>query len=234
MKLSIIIPVYNEEKTIEAALRKVAAETVAPWEKEIIVVDDGSADNSKSIVSAFANASANKENFKIISHDKNRGKGAALRTGIEAATGDAVIVQDADLEYDPADFPRLLSELRDASIAAVYGSRNISPRRRGYPHYVLGVAILSWFTNLLYRSRLTDVYTCYKLIRTDVLRSLRTESDGFEWEAEVTAKLLRAGYRIVEIPVSYAPRTFREGKKIRFRDAVIGFWTLFIYRFGRN
>jgi len=234
MKLSIIIPVYNEEKTIEAVLRKIAAQNIAPWEKEIIVVDDGSTDNSKATISAFATASADKENCKIISHDKNNGKGAALRTAIAAATGDAVIVQDADLEYDPADFPRLLRELGDPTVDAVYGSRNISPERRGYPHYVLGVAILTTLTNLLYNARLTDTYTCYKLIRTSVLRSLRSESNGFEWEAEVTAKLLRRGHRIVEIPIGYRPRSFREGKKIRFRDAVIGFWTLISYRFWRS
>ncbi len=210
MKLSIIIPVYNEERTIQEALQKVAAENIAPWEKEMIIVDDGSRDNSRSLILAFIKESPDRGHCQVLVHERNRGKGAALRTGIAAATGDAIIVQDADLEYDPADFPRLLAKLEDPTVDAVYGSRNLSPERRGYPHYVLGVAILTAFANLLYRAKLTDTYTCHKLIRAPIVRSLGTESNGFEWEAEITAKLLRHGHRIVEIPIRYFPRTFRE------------------------
>ncbi|MEK7503044.1 MAG: glycosyltransferase family 2 protein [Patescibacteria group bacterium] len=231
MKLSIIVPVFNEEKTIELVLRKLASLDLGEWEKEIIVVDDGSLDGSKKIISDFAKASSDKENLKFLVHSENFGKGAAIKTALEHAIGDAVIIQDADLEYNPEEFNKLLSVFQNPEISAVYGSRNLNPKRRGYPHYVLGVAILSGLTNILYGSALTDVYTCYKLFRSDVLKNLNIQSSGFEFEAEVTSKLLRSGHKILETPISYSPRKFSEGKKIRFKDAVVGFWTILKNRF---
>ena len=218
MKFSIIVPVFNEEKTVGAVLEKLASLNLGEWKKEIVVVDDGSTDRSKEIIEKYE--------VSLISHYKNLGKGAAIKTGLATATGDAIIIQDADLEYDPAEFNLLLSKLENKEIDAVFGSRNLAPKNRGYPHYVLGVAILSWITNILYDSKLTDVYTCYKLFRADAIKNLNIESNGFEFEAEVTAKLLRAGHKILEVPISYYPRKFSEGKKIHFKDAVIGFWTI--------
>ena len=227
MKLSIIVPVFNEEKTIEKVLQTLASLTLPPpaggWDKEIIVIDDGSWDNSKKIIEKYE--------VRLISHEKNFGKGAAIKTALEYAASDAIIIQDADLEYDPADWSAMLNLFESQNCDAVYGSRNLNPKRRGYPHYVLGVALLSGLTNILYGSKLTDVYTCYKLIRTDVLKNLNIKSDGFEFEAEVTAKLLLGNHKILEVPISYSPRKFNEGKKIRFKDALIGGWTILKNRF---
>ncbi len=225
MKLSIIIPVLNEEKTIATVIAQAEEVLIPGWEKEIIVVDDGSQDNTENEIKKF--------DVQFLKHETNAGKGAAIKTGIAHSTGDAIIIQDADLEYDPKDWPALLAKLRDEKIAAVYGSRNLNPGRRGYPHYVLGVAALSVFANLLYGSHLTDVYTCYKLFRASVLKKINLESNGFEFEAEVTAKLLNSGYQIQEVPIRYYPRSFDEGKKIRFRDGIIGFWTLLKYKFKK-
>lgn len=224
--LSIIIPVYNEEATIAEVLGRVAAADTAGWEKEIIAVDDGSADNSNGKIQN-AKVRFRIYNCTLLSHPVNCGKGAAIRTGLAAAGGDAVIIQDADLEYDPADWPRMLEEFEKyGGKAAVYGSRELAPERRGYAHYVWGVRILTGIANLLYGARLTDVYTCYKLFPLDVLRRLPLSARGFEFEAEVTARLLRQNTPIVEVPIRYRPRTFSEGKKIRWRDGLIGLWTL--------
>ncbi|MEK7501291.1 MAG: glycosyltransferase family 2 protein [Patescibacteria group bacterium] len=229
MKLSIIIPVYNEEKTIEAVLNKVAEQDFGDWTKEIIVVDDGSQDSSKLQVTSYK--LQNKiENLILITHSKNLGKGAAIRTGIKESSGDAVIIQDADLEYDPADIKLLLDEL-DRGANIVYGSRNLNPDRRGYSHYVWGVALLTWLVNLFFRTRLTDIYTCYKLFKTEVIKKINIESSGFELEMELTVKTLKMGCRITEVPIHYYPRKFREGKKIRAKDGLKGIWTLVKYRF---
>ncbi|TSA45923.1 glycosyltransferase family 2 protein, partial [bacterium] len=168
------------------------------------------------------------EGLQLISHEKNQGKGAAIQTGLKNATGDAVIIQDADLEYDPNDIKLLILEMqRDPDLAAVYGSRNLKPKRRGYSFFILGVYVLTQLVNILYRSKLTDVYTCYKLIRTPVFKSLGISSSGFEFEMEVTVKMLQRKLAIAEVPISYNPRKFEEGKKIRFLDGLIGLWVLF-------
>ena len=229
-KLSIIIPAYNEEKTIADVIAKVSEQNYPGWDKEIIVVDDGSTDGTKDKISAFAKASADKENLRLISHGRNSGKGAAIKTGLDAATGDAVIVQDADLEYDPADIKLLLDEL-DQGAKIVYGSRNLKPVRRGYSHYVIGSKILDLLVNLFFGTKLTDVYTCYKLFKTDVLRKIGIQSTGFEMEMELTAKALKMGYHIKEVPIHYYPRKFNEGKKIRARDGLKGIWTLIKIKF---
>ncbi len=228
-KLSILIPAFNEEKTIEAVLEKVAAQDFGGWSKEIIVVDDGSTDNSK-IKIQNSKLQFKIQNLRLIVHDKNRGKGAAIRTGVKEADGDAVIVQDADLEYDPADIKRLLDEL-DHGASVVFGSRELQPERRGYWHDVLGVRFLTWLVNLFFGSKLTDVYTCYKLFRAEVIKGINIESRGFELEMELTAKTLKMGYKIVEVPIHYYPRKFSEGKKIRAQDGLKGIWTLLKNRF---
>lgn len=220
MKLSIIIPVYNEEKTVTAVLDRLLSLQL-PVDKELIVVNDCSTDATESILAPYQSM------IKYSKHERNLGKGAALRTGMRMATGDAIIIQDADLEYDPAEFSLLLEKLSNHPEAgAIYGSRNLAPRRRGYRHFVWGVWVLTKVTNLLYGSNLTDIYTCYKLFRAPAVLALDLQCNGFEIEAEFTTKLLRSGYKIFEAPISYNPRKFSEGKKIKARDGLIGLWTI--------
>lgn len=218
-KLSIIVPVYNEEKTIALVLKKIIEQPTAPWKKEIVVIDDGSTDGTELKIGQFENQ------VKYLKSETNQGKGAALRAGIKIATGDAIIIQDADLEYDPADWPKLLDKFDNQS--AVYGSRNIKPEKNGYSHYVLGVKLLTLLTNLLYKSKLTDIYTCYKLLPASTIKTIPLKSNGFEIEAEITARLLKGGLIIQEVPISYNPRKFSEGKKIRLKDGASGLWTIF-------
>lgn len=217
MKLSIIIPVHNEDRTIEKVLEKVMQVDLRKWEREIIVVDDGSTDRTKEILEKFRKSlSKNRKLLTILHHPENKGKGAAIKTALKKATGDYVIIQDADSEYNPDDIPRLLSDAK-AGIA-VFGNRGV----RRYPergfHFVLGAKILTWIVNLLYRRRLYDLYTGYKLIPAKVLKSLDLQSNGFEFEAEVTCKLIKKGVNIVEIPIKYQPRNKEQGKHIGYTD----------------
>ena len=219
--LSIIIPTYNEEHTIARVLERVWKQPLGQWQKEIIIVDDGSQDNSKMEIQN-AKIQFQIQNCTILSHEKNRGKGAAVRTALTHVTGDYAIIQDADLEYDPAELPKLLREIDATGTNAIFGSRELAPQRRGYTHYVFGVRLLTALANTLFGAQLTDIYTCYKLIPASVFKSLPLTSNGFEFEAEVTALLLRHAITITETPISYMPRTFREGKKIRFVDGFRG------------
>lgn len=225
-KLSIIIPVFNEETTLAEIIRRVAQAPVFDYQKEIIVINDGSTDKTGLILENF------RDNYDLIvlNHEDNLGKGEAVQTGLAAATGDLVIIQDADLEYDPQDWPALIEEINKPGIDAVYGSRNINPEKRGYFYYVLGVWILTKFNNLLFGSQLTDIYTCYKLFPADLIKSIDLTSNGFEIEAEITAKILKKGLAIKEVPIKYSPRKFKQGKKIRFKDGLIGLWTIAKYR----
>lgn len=223
-KLSIIIPAYNEERTIAQVLSTVLGQTYSGWDKEIIVVNDASRDTTAEKVQPFLSQ------VKYLEHHINQGKGAAIKTGIAKASGEVIIVQDADLEYDPADIQLLLNELGQGA-DVVYGSRNLHPERRGYSHYVLGSKIMDWLVNLFFGTELTDVYTCYKLFKTDVLRKIGIDSTGFEMEMELTVKALKMGYKIKEVPVHYYPRKFNEGKKIRAMDGIKGILTLLKYRF---
>lgn len=217
-KLSIIIPAYNEAKTLKEVLQTCLKQNLNNWQKEIIVVDDGSTDSSVKILDQFSSQ------IKIFKHQQNQGKGKALQTGFAQATGDAVLVQDADLEYSPKDWPELLKEFNGQNL--VYGSRNLNPKRQGYRHFVWGVWLLTKIFNLKFKTKLTDLYTCYKLFPTKFIKNAKIESTGFEFEAEVSAKSIRAGYQINEVAIDYNPRSFAEGKKIKWLDGLRGIWTI--------
>lgn len=224
-KLSVIIPVLNEAATLAEIIRRVRETGLA---HEIIIVDDGSTDDSPAIARRL---SAGAPPLTILSHERNRGKGAAVRTGLVAVTGDLVLVQDADLEYSPEDYPALLAPFTDPAVEVVYGSRNLQPNPRSSFAFYWGGRLLSWIANWLYGSRLTDEATGYKLIKTRLLRELDLETDGFEFCPEVTAKLLKLGVTIHEVPISYQPRLWTEGKKIQWYDGLVAIWTLIRYRF---
>lgn len=225
--ISVIIPVYNERATILELIRRVRTE---PTPKRIIVVDDGSTDGTAALLDGLG-----EPGLTVIRLPRNRGKGAAVRAGIARAEGEITLVQDADLELDPNDYPALLAPLRAGTADVVYGARFLRPENReGYRLISrIGNAAVTGWTNLLFGSRLTDEATGYKVLKTPLLRELRLECDGFDFCAEVTAKLLRRGVRIVEVPVRFNPRTYVEGKKIGWRDGIITLWTLLKYRFQR-
>lgn len=225
MKLSVIIPVYNEASTLEEILERVKEVDV---EKETILIDDGSTDGSREILQRLESEDPY---LKVIYHQKNRGKGAALRTGFQAATGDYVIIQDADLEYDPQDYLKVLQPVLEGRARVVYGSRFMGSYKDMMTLHYWGNQLLTTLANLLYGVRLTDVETCYKLIPTDLVHSVPIRSDRFNFEPEITAKILKRGYKIVEVPISYAGRQFSEGKKITWRDGLAAFWYLLKYRF---
>lgn len=225
-KLSIIIPVFNEKDNLEKVLSKLE-ELVIPLEKEIILVDDCSIDGTREIVKDLG------DKYKIFLHEKNSGKGAAVKSGLKLASGDYVIIQDADLEYDPEDYNQLIKEL-DNGYQVVYGSRNLTDNPRFSKAYYYGGKAITLVANMLYGSKLTDVNTCYKLFKTDILKSLNLEQDNFSFCEEATAKTLRKGIKIKEVPISYYPRDFVEGKKIRPKDGINGILTLLKYRFFYN
>ena len=213
--LSVLIPVYNERATIELILDQVHA---VPVRKEIICVDDCSTDGTRDMLQRMKDAG---RIDKLIFHELNRGKGAAIRTALAASTGNVVIVQDADLEYDPADWPGLLEPIIDGRADAVFGSRFLSgPHRVLYFWHSVGNQCLTTFSNMLTNLNLTDMETCYKAIRGDIARALHLTSDRFGFEPEITARLSRAKVRIFEVPISYSGRTYAEGKKIGWRDGV--------------
>ncbi len=222
MLLSIIVPVHNEAKTLGEVLRRLFALSLGETEKEIIVVNDGSTDATRPALAPFLSR------VVYLEHQSRRGKGAAIRAALPRATGELVVVQDGDTEYAPEEIPALLAALRaHPEWAAVYGSRNLARTGRGYSRYILGAWFLTALVNLFFRSKLTDSYTCYKLIRAAALKDLALAGTGFEIEMELTAKLLKRGLGIGEIPISYRPRSFREGKKIRARDGIRGLVVLF-------
>ena len=217
--LSVLIPVYNEERTLERLLDAVEER---PEVAELVIVDDGSTDGTAEILSQRGF----RVNARVIRHDRNRGKGAALRTAIAAATGDVALVQDADLEYDPAEFPLLLAPIERGRAEVVYGSRSFAAHSAYSFWFVIGNKLVTLWTNVLFNSYLSDMETCYKLMPLSVWRSLDLRSDGFDIEPEITAKLLKSGRRIYEVPISYAARGRVEGKKLTWRDGVMALWTL--------
>lgn len=240
MKLSIIVPVFNEEKTIVPVLEKLTELTFPQGtQKEIIVVDDGSKDKTVSQIKQFL-TQHKKEKIVLYQHEKNKGKGAAIKTAIEKATGEFVIIQDADLEYNPHDIVRLFQEILDRKAEVVYGTRlkrlphfeKEERTSRFLLHYV-GNKFLSLITSLLYGQWVTDMETCYKLFPRKAVTHIDLKARGFEFEPEITAKLIKAGYKIHEIPIQTKPRSYTEGKKLdTVRDGKKALWTLLKYRFA--
>lgn len=248
MKLSILIPAYNEKQTILGILARVRAvdlvvevqdgsldcslpadvKGLVRLEKEIIVVDDGSTDGTRDILQQ----EAGQEDVRVLFHEANQGKGAAVRTAIQHATGDIVLIQDADLEYDPRDYPALLQPILEGRADVVYGSRFLGgPRKAMLFWHAAGNKLLTFITNILYDAILSDMETCYKVFRSDVIKDIPLHARRFEFEPEVTAKVLKRGYRIYEVPISYTGREYEEGKKITWRDGFSALWTLIKYRF---
>lgn len=225
MKLSVVIPVYNEKDTLRELIRRVEA---VNFDKEIILVDDCSTDGSREILNDFKD----RQNFKVLYHTWNRGKGAALRTGFSQVTGDIVIVQDADLEYDPADYGKLFEPILDGRAEVVYGSRFLGGPHRVmfYWHYV-GNKTLTTLSNMLTNLNLTDMETGYKVFTKGVLHSLTFECDRFGFEPEFTGKVARKKFRIYEVPISYSGRDYSQGKKITWKDGVAALWFIFRFRF---
>ncbi len=225
MKLSVIIPVFNEVKTIQEILRRVEATGLVD---EILVVDDGSSDGSREVLADLNG----KGIVRVIYHDHNQGKGRAVRTGFENASGDVMLIQDADLEYDPREYPGLLKPLHENIADVVYGSRFLGAGRRPVLFWnMVANKILTLVTNILYNNILTDMETGYKVFRREIVADMPLHARGFEFEPEFTAKILKRKVRIYEVPITFNPRDYSEGKKIKMKDAFVAMWTLFKYRF---
>jgi len=227
-KLSVIVPIYNERTTVVEVLRRMrAVELPDGIDREIIMVDDGSTDGTRDVLRQLEDSTV-----RVILHATNRGKGAAVRTGLAVASGDYVLIQDADLEYDPEDWPKLIAPVQRGRARAVYGSRFTGERRNMLFLHWVGNRMLSLVTNVLYNTTLSDMETCYKLVDRSLLLELALRSDRFDIEPEITAKILKRGIRIYEVPISYTGREFDEGKKITWRDGFAALWALAKFRFG--
>jgi glycosyltransferase involved in cell wall biosynthesis len=226
VKLSVVIPVFNERKTIEEILHRVQAVDVG-MEKEIIVVDDSSTDGTRDLLQELASPQV-----KVLFHEKNMGKGAALQTGFAQAEGDIVLVQDADLEYDPREYLKLLEPILDGRADVVYGSRFLGgPHRVLFFWHYLGNKMLTAFSNMLSNLNLTDMETCYKVFKKEVLQQIRLKSRRFGFEPEITVKLAKLKCRIYEVPISYSGRLYEEGKKIGWKDGIAALFHLIRYKF---
>jgi glycosyltransferase involved in cell wall biosynthesis len=226
-KLSVIVPVFNERTTVVEIMRRMRAVEL-PIDREIVIVDDGSSDGTQQVLNQLGDSTV-----KVVKHPANRGKGAAIRTALEHVTGDLVLIQDADLEYDPEDWPKLLAPIFRGKATVVYGSRFTGERRNMLFLHWMGNRMLSLTTNLLYNTTLSDMETCYKLFDRRVLDGVTIRSDRFDFEPEITAKVLRQGVRIYEVPISYTGREFDEGKKITWRDGFAALYALVKFRFVR-
>lgn len=227
MKLSVIVPAYNEEETIDEIINRVRAVDLGDVDLEMVIVDDASTDGTPERLKTYRGEAG----ITVLRHDSNRGKGAAIRTGLDSASGDLVVIQDADLEYDPNDYPRLIKPIIDGDADVVFGSRFAGSVQNMRYINVVANKVLAWAATLLFGKRITDEATCYKVLATDTLRSFDLQCERFEFCPEVTAKTLRRGYRLVEVPITYRARTFETGKKIRTRDGLEAIWTLLRFRF---
>lgn len=223
------MPVYNEAGTIHEIIKRVNDVEIPGCTKELIIVDDGSTDGTRELLQALPNT----DTQKIFFHAQNMGKGAALRTGLHYTSGEIIMIQDADLEYDPGEYPELLKPILDGRADVVYGSRMTGAKVRrdfNFLHFI-GNKFLTLLTNILYNTILTDMETCYKVFRADVIKSFLIKSNRFNFEPEITAKVLKRKYKLYELPISYYGRDFAEGKKITWRDGFSAVWTLVKYRF---
>jgi len=229
MKISVVIPVYNERNTIAQIVERVSAVRI---DKEIIIVDDHSSDGTRDVLKNLANSN----NIRIFYHEHNRGKGAALRTGFAQAINDIVVVQDADLEYDPEEYHKLIKPLMDGKADVVYGSRFMGSEahRVLYFWHMIGNKILTFFSNMLTNLNMTDMETCYKVFRREVIQSITIEEDRFGFEPEITAKLAKKDLRIYEVGISYAGRSYKEGKKINWKDGVSALRCILKYNLFRS
>jgi glycosyltransferase involved in cell wall biosynthesis len=226
-KLSVVVPVYNERNTLVEIIRRMrSVELSDSIDREIIIIDDGSDDGTRDVLKQLGDSTV-----RVVMHPHNRGKGAAVRTGFQVATGDYVLVQDADLEYDPEDWPRMLAPVLSGKARVVYGSRFTGERRNMLFFHWVGNRFLSLVTNVLYNTTLSDMETCYKLVDRALLDAMKLDADRFDIEPEITAKLLKRGVRIYEVPISYTGREVDEGKKITWADGFSALWTLVKYRF---
>jgi len=225
MKLTVIIPVYNEIGTIAELIKRVKE---SHFHKEVIVVDDGSTDGTRDILAELRNS------VKVFFHEANQGKGAAIRTALPHVTGDIVIIQDADLEYNPSEYPRLITPILDGAADVVYGSRFIGEPNRGlFSWHSLGNKIVTTLSNMLSDLNLSDMETGYKVFRAEALKKMKIECNRFGFEPEVTSKIARMGYRIYEVPISYCGRNYSEGKKIKWKDGVAAIYWIIKYNLFR-
>jgi len=222
MKLSVVIPVYNEAKTIRQIVQKVQEAKIPGVSKEIVIVDDASTDGTRKILRNLNG----KKDVHVYTHPHNQGKGAAVRTGFKHASGDCVIVQDADLEYDPRDIALLVKPIREGKAEVVYGSRFTGEHRNMLFWHMVGNKLLSLLTNILYDTTLSDMEVCYKLFKSEALKGITLTENRFGFDPEITAKVLKKGYKIYEVPISYAGRDFSEGKKISWKDTPRIFYVL--------
>lgn len=231
-KLSILMPAYNEEATIEEIVRRIDAVDLGKIgvDRELIIVDDGSKDKTVEIIKSLQSKYFY---IRFIQHKKNRGKGGAIKTAIRAATGNIMIVQDADLEYDPQDYFRCILPIMKGKAKVVYGSRRLNKKNKQYTglSFFIGGRVITFIINVLFFTWLTDEPTCYKTFRSDLVKNMRIDCDKFDWEPEVTAKILKRGIKIMEVPIHYYPRSIEEGKKIKWKDGIDAILTILKYRF---
>jgi glycosyltransferase involved in cell wall biosynthesis len=231
MKISVILPVYNEEHTVTKVIDLVqSVKLLNGIIKELIIIDDGSTDFT---FEKIMQAKTRFKNISVIKHEQNRGKGAAVKRGIEMATGEIIIIQDADLEYDPQDFNALISPIIKGKAKVVYGSRRLNKDNKKNSNFLffIGGIFVTWLFNILYFQRISDEPTCYKVFKAEVIKNIEIKGAGFNWEPEVSAKIAKKRIKFFEVPIKYTPRSKKQGKKINWKDGIEAAWTLFKYRF---
>lgn len=229
MKISIIIPVFNEEKTIEEILKRVISAPVFDCQKEIIVINDGSTDKTREILQNLS------PKITLINLEENHGKGFALREGFKKASGEIIVIQDADLEYNPKDYEKLLAPILEGKTKIVYGSRNLNPEIKPFSKiYLWGGKLVTGIFNLLFKTKLTDVFTGYKIFKKEVLKELCLKENRFGFDVEFSSKAIKKGFTVLEVPISYTGRSFKEGKRIRWIDGIKGLFIIFMVRITKE